>query len=154
MTPDREDLRLANLGTVLSDAIRAGRVSESDARRIIVHDLRRLSANKKLGIHPRSIGADESIRKYAPQHPPKNASSEALHADHYGMMTSAEFVGISSVEAWVEIIQRAKKSIVCVTDAENHGLAHWERKGHSGPEKYELAGIEFLDRLPWESTGS
>jgi hypothetical protein len=32
-----------------------------------------------------------------------------------------------------------------VTAAENYALTKWERKGHLGFEKYELAGIKFVD---------
>ena len=40
--------------------------------------------------------------------------------------------------------------MVCVTAAENYSLITWERRGHLGPEKYTLAGIEFVDPVPWD----
>jgi hypothetical protein len=152
MPTEQDDLRLARLADVLSEAVRAGRVSAADARRIIVHELRRLNANNKLEIRPRSVGAQNAIEKYAPENPPKNGSPDALHADHYGVPTSAELAAISSVDAWRDVITRIRASIVCVTAAENYALTNWERKGHRGHDKYQLAGIEFVDPVPWTAS--
>jgi hypothetical protein len=128
----------------------AGRVTPSGARRIIVHDLRRLNTNNKLAIRPRSLGAQRVIEAYAPAVPPKNGSPDALHADHYGMPTSEEVSMISSVDAWLRVVARVRQSIVCLTAAENYALIKWERKGYVGHEKYEMAGIKFVDPVPWE----
>jgi hypothetical protein len=152
MVTPADDLRLAKIGLVLSDGVRAGEITESDARRIIVHDLRRGNANNKMTIRPRSVGAQRAIEGYAPSEPPKNGSDDALHADHYGMLTRHEIAQLTSLEQWVETIERIRRSVVCVTAAENYALMKWERIGHLGPEKYEMAGVEFIDPVPWETT--
>jgi hypothetical protein len=149
MTVGETDLCLAGLADVLAEAVRANRVTPSDARRIIVHDLRRLNTNNKLAIHPRSVGAQAAIEKYAPESPPQNGSPDALHADHFGMPTKDGIAEIPSVEAWLGVIARVRQSAVCLTAAENYSLISWEWQGYLGHEKYTMAGIEFVDPVPW-----
>ncbi len=149
MAASADDLRLAMIAHVLAEGVRAGQVTPSDARRVIVHDVRRGNANNKMAIHPRSAGAQKAIELYAPNEPPKNGSADALHADHYGMPTRHEIAQLTSVEQWVETIERIRRSVVCVTAAENYALMKWERRGHLGPEKYAMAGIDFVDPVPW-----
>lgn len=144
-----EDVWAAKLAHVLAQGVRSGDVRAAHARRIIVHDLRRGNVNEKLSIHPRSVGAQASIDKYAPDRPPQNSSTDALHADHYGTITKEQVAMIASVEEWLGELARMRQSIVCVTAAENYALTKWELKGVTSPEKYEMAGVHFVDRVPW-----
>lgn len=102
-----------------------------------------------MAIRPRSAGAQLAIEMYAPNQPPKNGSPEALHADHYGVLTSNEVAQLSSLEEWLDAITRIRRSVVCVTAEENYSLMTWERKGYVGSEKYGMAGIGFVDPVPW-----
>lgn len=144
------DLERAKFAHLVAEAVRRGDFGASYARRHLVQDLRRLNTNSKLDIRPRSVGAQAVIDKYAPQRPPANGSPDSLHADHYGMVTSEEMTQIASVEDWLEVIARVRRSVVCVTAAENYSLITWERQGHLGPEKYDRAGIAFVDPVPWD----
>jgi hypothetical protein len=55
----------------------------------------------------------------------------------------------TSVEDWLEVIAWGRRSVVCATAAEHYSLITWEHQGHLGSEKYALAGIEFVDPVPW-----
>jgi hypothetical protein len=141
----------AKLAQVLADGVRSGEVRPTAARRIILHDLRRVNANEKPNIRPRSVGAQRVIEEYAAagKKIPRNDSPDALHADHYDVITKEQVAEIATVEAWVSELARMRKSIVCVTEAEHRTLAPVERQGMLGPEKYSAAGIEFVDAVPW-----
>jgi hypothetical protein len=45
------------------------------------------------------------------------------------------------------------RTVVCVTAKENYLLEAFERKGITGPRKYDQAGVTFATReLPWRET--
>jgi hypothetical protein len=80
--PTGRDLRDARVAHVLARAVRKGEVEAVDALRILRHELRRRNTNSTPRIKLRSVSAQASIDKYAPQRPPTNDSDDALHADH------------------------------------------------------------------------
>jgi hypothetical protein len=150
---DDEDVRWAKLATVLAEAARTGHVDPQDARATLVHALRVRQNGAKLTIQPRSIGAQASIDKYAPELPPPNGSEDSLHADHVYAFPHvgpklAEFLNqVTTVEAWLHQLRRLDQ-VVCLTAAENEIVRRVEHDV-IGPEKYARAGIAFTGATPW-----
>lgn len=145
---------MAKLAHVLAQGVREGMVPASLARRIVMQELRIGNVGQKLEIRPRSARAEAVIRKYERlgERLPRNDSDEALHADHYGAITSEQVAKVMTVTEWLNELARMKKNIVCLTAAEHRSLDPIEDQGHLGPEKYALAGIEFVDTtLPWRA---
>lgn len=140
---DRHDAALAH---VLARAVREGEVREIDALRVLRHEMRRRNTNKKINLRPRSLAADEVIRRYAADGatPPKNDSPDALHADHVHALTPADLQENTTIEAWLQRLA-ALREVVCVTAAENYQLEVLERAGATGWEKYETAGITWAE---------
>lgn len=138
--------RQAQIASVLAAAWRAGDIEAEDALRIIRHDLRRLQTNKKLEIPRRSRQAHKVIRKYAleKEQPPKNGSSDALHADHLHPVTTKHLKSLKTVQQWTRALSQLEE-VVCVTAAENYRLEQIERAGITGLEKYAKAKIRFVD---------
>jgi hypothetical protein len=154
---DEKDLRWAKFAGVLSEAARLGRINPQDARTALAHTLRTRNNGTKLRIRPRSRGAQASIDKYAPAHPPRNGSPEALHADHIhslphtGPGLDELFERVRGVDAWLEELRRLDR-VVCVTNDENEQVRRVEQcQKVTGSAKYALAGIEFVDPVSWES---
>jgi hypothetical protein len=137
-----KDQREARVAHVLARAVREGEVEAADALRILRHELRRRNTNSTPRIPRRSLDAQASIDKYAPETPPKNGSPDALHADHVYPFTVELLLTIHTVEGWLAELGRLR-TVVCVTAAENYSLEKIEGQGTTGPEKYALAGIEF-----------
>jgi hypothetical protein len=146
LTP--KDLRDARRADVLARAVRDGEVEAADALRILRHELRRRNTNSTLRLKIRSVGAQASIDKYAPESPPKNGSPDALHADHVHPFTVELLHSIDTVEGWLVELQRLR-TVVCVTAAENYALQKIEGQGTTGTEKYALAGITFTTPIGW-----
>lgn len=147
-TPTPKDLRAAHVAHVLARAVRHGEVEAVDALRILRHELRRRNTNSTPRIPHRSLGAQASIDKYAPETPPKNGSNDALHADHLYPFTAELLHTVDTVEGWLAELERLR-TVVCVTAAENYTLQKIEGQGTTGPEKYALAGIEFTTPPTW-----
>jgi hypothetical protein len=145
-TPSARDLRAAAVATVLARAVRAGEVEQSDALRIIKHEMRRRNTNQKLKIEKRSAAAQAVIDKYAAlgEAPPNNNSPEALHADHVHGFTEDVLRATETPEQWLAALARLRE-VVCVTAEENYALEKIERSGVTGPAKYEQAGIEWAN---------
>jgi hypothetical protein len=81
---------------------------------------------------------------------PKNASPDALHADHVYPLTKDELHQNDTVEGWIDAMNRLRM-VVCVTAEENYRLETCERNGLTGPDKYAPTGITFTTpKLPWE----
>jgi hypothetical protein len=133
---------------VLARAVRKGEVEAVDALRILRHELRRRNTNSTPRIQVRSVGAQASIDKYAPQRPPRNDSGDALHADHVYPLRAEFLHSVDTVEGWVAELARLR-TVVCVTAVENYGLERVEAQGITGPEKYALAGITFTTPPDW-----
>jgi hypothetical protein len=146
---DRKE-RAAALAHVLARAVRDQEVAYADARRVLVHELRRLNNNRKLAIRPRSAGAQLAIELHGADAVPKNGSDDALHADHYATISPETFERVTSDEGWLIELDRLASSVVCVTAKENYQLERVEKTGVTGPEKYAIAGIEFVDPVPWD----
>jgi hypothetical protein len=146
--PTARDLRDARVTHVLARAVRTGEVDAVDALRILRHELRRRNTNSTPRIKVRSLGAQVSIDKYAPQRPPRNDSDDALHADHVYPLTVDLLYSVHTVEGWVAELARLRR-VVCVTAAENYALERVEARGTTGPEKYALAGITFTSPPGW-----
>jgi len=155
---DDKDVRWAKLASVLAEAARAGRVDSRDARTVLVHALRVRNTNAKLRIRPRSTGAQASIDRYAPQTPPPNGSPDSLHADHVNCFPHAGprltefFSRLTTVEAWLRELRQLDQ-VVCLTAAENETVRRVEND-LPGPEKYDRAGIVFVDPTPWSHAGA
>jgi hypothetical protein len=143
--------RAAALACVLARAVRDGEVAYPDARRAVVHELRRLNNNRKLEIRPRSVAAEASIAKYGAAGVPKNGSPDALHADHYASITLETFERVATQDEWLRELDRIASSVVCVTARENYELEQYERRGIVGPDKYAAAGVQFVDPVPWDA---
>ncbi len=80
---------------------------------------------------------------------PKNASPDALHADHVYQLTEDDLRRNDTVELWLAAMDRLR-TVVCVTATENYRLESYERRGITGPAKYARAGITFTsEELPW-----
>jgi hypothetical protein len=149
---DTEDVRWAKLANVLAEAARQGRIDEKDARTVLVQALRVRNNNTKLEIRPRSSGAQASIERHSPNKP-TYMSPDELQADHVyafphtGAQLSAYFARVTSVEVWLEELHQLDQ-VVCLTAAENRAVSLVESEV-TGPEKYKLAGITFVDPTPW-----
>jgi hypothetical protein len=133
---------------VLAQAVRNGDVEATDALRILRHELRRRNTNSTPRIKVRSVGAQASINKYAPQRPPRNDSADALHADHVYPLTVELLHSVHTVEGWVAELARLR-TVVCLTAVENYALEQVEARGTTGPAKYALAGIVFTTPPGW-----
>lgn len=157
-TRDSKDVRWAKLANVLAEAARAGRVDPQDARTVLVHALRVRNTNTKLEIRPRSTGAQASVDRYAPDPPPPNGSPDSLHADHVysfphtGPRLTEFFRRVTTVDAWLRELRQLDQ-VVCLTAAENETVRRVE-KDLAGPEKYNRAGIIFVDPTPWGHAGA
>ncbi len=157
-TRDSKDVRWAKLANVLAEAVRTGRVDPQDARSVLVHALRVRQNNAKLQIRPRSRGAQASIDKYAPDPPPPNGSPDSLHADHVyafphtGPRLTEFLRQTTTVDAWLRELGRLDQ-VVCLTAAENAAVRRVE-VDLIGPEKYDLAGVVFVDPTPWHVPGA
>lgn len=117
--------------------------------RIIRHELRRRNTNRAQTIATRSTEAQRVIDAYGAAHVPKNASSDALHADHVYSLTEDDLHRNDTLELWLAAMDRLR-TVVCVTAAENYRLETYERRGITGPAKYAAAGITFTsEELPW-----
>ena len=143
--PRPRDVRDARVATFLAQGVRDGEIDGRDALRILRHELRRRNTNKKVGIAQRSVLAQQTIDRYAAQGtlPPKNGSSDALHADHVFPINAQTLLTMVSADDWLRELQRIR-AVVCVTAAENYKLVGVEKQGIWGWEKYERAGVELL----------
>jgi hypothetical protein len=146
--PTPRDRRAARVAHVLARAVREGEVDPVDASRILKHELRTRNTNKSHKLPVRSVGAQASIEKYAPERPPPNGSPDSLHADHVYPFSTGLFGTVTDVDGWLrELAQLA--TVVCVTATENYALEQVEKAGAYGPEKYALAGVDFATPVPW-----
>jgi hypothetical protein len=144
------DLRAAHVANVLARAVRDGEVAAADALRILRHELRRRNTNQAQKIATRSTEAQRVIEHYGAGCVPKNASPDALHADHVYPLTKDELHQNDTVEGWTDAMNRLRM-VVCVTAEENYRLETCERNGLTGPDKYAPTGITFTTpKLPWE----
>lgn len=151
MAASARELRAAQLAHVLARAVREGELNAVDALRVLRHELRRRNTNTKLLIETRSRRAQQVIDRYGPAAVPKNASDDALHADHVYPLTPDTLRRADTVEKWLTELRRTHL-VVCVTAKENYLLEAVEKAGVTGPEKYAAAGIEFVTvDLPWSS---
>jgi hypothetical protein len=145
--------RQAAVAAVLAAAYRNGDIEAADALRIIRHELRRLQTNKKLDIPQRSKQAQKVIREYAASANslPKNGSGDALHADHIHPVTTKQLKSLVTDQQWLRALNRLGR-VVCVTATENYQLQQIERAGTTGPTKYDMAKITFVDQMgkPWK----
>jgi hypothetical protein len=57
------------------------------------------------------------------------------------------FQQLTSVDAWLQELRRLDQ-VVCLTAAENE-LVPRVATQLTGPQKYKLAGVEFVDAVPW-----
>ncbi len=143
------DRRAAQVAHVLAQAARDGEVAAADALRILRHELRRRNTNRAQKIATRSTEAQRVIEDYGAANVPKNASLDALHADHVYSLTEDELHRNDTLELWINAMHRLQM-VVCVTAKENYRLETCERKGVTGPHKYAQAGVTFTTReLPW-----
>ena len=144
--PQIVDLHSAALATVLARAVREGDLRAIDVLRVLRHELRRRNTNKKSRLAVRSTGAQEVIDRYARRGlpVPKNGSLDALHADHVFALTSDDLANYHSVGEWLSELSRLRE-VVCVAAAENYRLEALERAGAMGRDKYDKAGITFVD---------
>jgi hypothetical protein len=146
-----KEVRAAQLAHVLARAVRDGEVHAVDARRVILHELRKLNTNKAHLLPIRSVEAQRAIERYAAldQLVPKNSSGDALHADHVYKFTAETLAKTDTVEAWLSELRRLAM-VVCVTARENYTLEGVEARGTTGPQKYAAAGVQFIEsQLPW-----
>jgi hypothetical protein len=139
--------RQAEVASVLAAAYRNRDIEAGDALRIIRHELRRLQTNKKLDIPQRSKQAQKVILEYAAGATPlpKNGSGDALHADHIHPVTTKHLKSLTTGQQWLRALNRLGK-VVCVTATENYQLQQIERAGTTGPQKYDMARITFVDQ--------
>jgi hypothetical protein len=143
------DRRAAQVAHVLSRAVRDGEMVSADALRLLRHELRRRNTNRAQTIAIRSTEAQRVIDQYGAGGAPKNASPEALHADHVFRLTEDELHVNDTLELWIEALDRLR-TVVCVTARENYRLEQCERHGITGPAKYGQAGVTFTtSQLPW-----
>jgi hypothetical protein len=143
------DRRAAQVAHVLAQAVRDGEVAVADALRILRHELRRRNTNRAQKIATRSTEAQRVIDHYGAANVPKNASVDALHADHVYSLTEDELYRNDTLELWINAMHRLRM-VVCVTAKENYRLETCERKGVTGPDKYAQTGVTFTTRqLPW-----
>jgi hypothetical protein len=143
---DDHHTRLAQIGCALSQAVTRRDVHDSDALRVLRHELRRLNTNQALKARWRSEGAQHVIDKHelAGTEIPKNSSDEALHCDHVFPLTVGDLHHLQTVDDWRTDLPRLT-TVVCVTAAENYRLEQVERKGVAGWDKYPLAGVDLVD---------
>jgi hypothetical protein len=143
------DRRAAQVAHVLARAVRDGELEAVDALRILRHELRRRNTNQAQKIVVRSTEAQRVIDAYGAANVPKNASPDALHADHVYSLSEDDLRGNDTLELWISAMQRLR-TVVCVTARENYLLETFERKHITGPRKYDKAGVTFTTReLPW-----
>jgi hypothetical protein len=143
------DRRAAQVAHVLAQGVRDGEVAAADALRILRHELRRRNTNRAQKIATRSTEAQRVIEHYGAANVPKNASPDALHADHVYSLTEDELNRNDTLELWIDALHRLR-IVVCVTAEENYRLETCERKGVTGPRKYAQTGVRFTTReLPW-----
>lgn len=141
---------MAQVAHVLAQGVRKGELATTDALRIIKHELRRRNTNGALTIVTRSTEAQRVIDLYGAAEVPKNASNDALHADHVYPVTEDELLHNDTLEKWMTAMTRLQ-TVVCVTARENYLLEVVERSGITGPRKYSEAGVAFTTpSLPWE----
>jgi hypothetical protein len=143
-TPDR-DRRDAMLAAVLAQGVREERLLAADALRVLRHEMRRRNTNRTTSLSKRSQAAQEVNDRYeAAGNPvPKNASHDALHADHVHALTVADLHRSITVDDWMKELVRLRE-VVCVTARENYRLQQVERMGITGPAKYVEAGVVLL----------
>ena len=150
VSPSDRDVRAAQVAHVLARAVRDKDVAAADALRILRHEMRRRNTNHALSIVVRSTEAERVIEKYGAAELPKNASPDALHADHVYPLTEDDLQRNDSVEQWIGAMERLR-TVVCVTAAENYRLEKCELDGVTGPRKYAEAGVTFTtENLPWQ----
>lgn len=143
------DRRTAQVAHVLARAVRDGEMAAADALRILRHELRRHNTNRAQTIAARSTEAQRVIDDYGAANVPKDASLDALHADHVYTLTEDELYRDDTLELWINAMHRLR-TVVCVTAEENYRLERCERRGITGPGKYAKAGVTFTTReLPW-----
>lgn len=143
------DRRAAQVAHVLAQAVRAGEVAAADALRILRHELRRRNTNQAQKIATRSTEAQRVIDHYGAAEVPKNASPDALHADHVYSLTEDELRRNDTLDLWISAMDRLRM-VVCVTASENYRLETFERAGVTGPDKYARADVTFTtSMLPW-----
>ena len=129
------DRRSAQVADVLARAVRKGELEPADVLRILRHELRRRNTNRAQKIPTRSTEAHRVIDDYGAANVPKNASPDALHADHVYLLTDDELHRNDTLELWIEAMYRLR-TVVCVTAKENYRLEACELKGVTGPHKY------------------
>jgi len=143
------DRRAAQVAHVVARAVRDGELVAADALRILKHELRRRNTNQAQKIAIRSTEAQRVIDAYGAANVPKNASLDALHADHVYSLTEDELYRNDTLELWIDAMRRLR-TVVCVTAKENYRLEKCERGGVTGPRKYAEAGVTFMAHdLPW-----
>jgi hypothetical protein len=143
------DRRAAQVVHVLARAVRDGELVAADALRILRHELRRRNTNQAQKIAIRSTEAQRVIDAYGAANVPKNASLDALHADHVYSLTEDELCRNDTLEVWIDAMRRLR-TVVCVTAKENYRLETCERRGVTGPRKYAETGVTFTTQaLPW-----
>jgi hypothetical protein len=120
-------------------------VPEADALRVLRHELRRRNTNKADLIAIHSKGVAQVRERYAGlgQPIPKNASNDALHADHVFNLDEDLLRRVDSVDEWLLALERLS-TVVCVTAEENYRLERVERTGVHGWGKYAIAGVELI----------
>lgn len=88
----------------------------------------------------------------------KASKADSLHADHVycfphtGPRLTEFFSRLTTVDAWLRELRQLDQ-VVCLTAAENETVRRVE-KDLTGPEKYDRAGIVFLDPTPWNYQGA
>lgn len=97
--PPSRDLRAAQVAHVLGQGVRNGELVTVDALRIIRHELRRRNTNRSLTITTRSTEAQRVIDVYGAAKVPKNASDDALHADHVYPVTEDDLYHNDTLES-------------------------------------------------------
>ena len=114
-------------------------------------ELRRRNTNRALkAAETRSAEAQRVVEQYGEANVPKNASLDALHADHVYPLTEAELHQNDTLERWIGDMPRLQM-VVCVTADENYRLEACEKRGVTGPRKYAQAGVTFTtSELPWQ----
>lgn len=149
MTQSNRDRRDAELAAVLAEAVRAGKLQEADALRVIRHEMRRRNTNKKSTLPYRSLRAQAVIDEYAGrgEQVPKNDSDDALHADHVYEFGAQHLHSTVTVGEWHEVLTLAR-TVVVVTARENYQLENLEVGGVRGPAKYRAAGINWAGEPP------
>lgn len=149
MATSNRDRRDAELAAVLAEAVRAGKMQDVDALRVIRHEMRRRNTNKKSSLPFRSARAQAVIDDCASRDEPvpKNGSDSALHADHVYEFGAQQLQDTVSVGEWQEVLTRAR-TVVVVTAKENYQLEKVEMAGMRGPAKYQAAGVTWAGEPP------